>query len=155
LSLTVPKAVVPNEASFIVSTSATEGLLGQPAAKLNAIALEDPKKKSLKKVKPSTVQYMTTQDVVTIATENVLGFLEGTDKKDEIVVITAHYDHIGKLESGKDRINNGADDDGSGTVTVMELAKIFAEAKREGNGPRRSILFMTVSGEEKGLLGSD
>lgn len=91
----------------------------------------------------------------TIETENVLGYLEGTDKKDELVVITAHYDHVGKLpgDSG-DLINNGADDDASGTAAVMELARIFSQAKQEGHGPRRSILFMTVAGEEKGLLGS-
>lgn len=86
-------------------------------------------------------------------TENVLGFLEGTDKKDEVIVITAHYDHIGVSDKGE--INNGADDDGSGTSTVLELAEAFAEAARRGYRPRRSILFMTVSGEEIGLLGSE
>ncbi len=88
----------------------------------------------------------------TISTENVLGFLEGSDKKDEVIVITAHLDHIGVNTDGQ--INNGADDDGSGTVTILELAQAFAKAKRQGQGPRRSILFMTVTGEEKGLLGS-
>lgn len=83
--------------------------------------------------------------------ENVLGFLEGSDLKDEIVIITAHYDHIG-YDNGE--ICNGADDDGSGTVSLLEISEAFAIAKREGKGPRRSILFMTVSGEEKGLLGS-
>lgn len=86
-----------------------------------------------------------------IEAENVLGYLEGSDLKDELIVVTAHYDHLGI--DGK-IVFNGADDDGSGTVAVIELAKAFAKAKREGHGPRRSILFMTVSGEEKGLLGS-
>lgn len=85
-------------------------------------------------------------------TENVLGLVEGGDKKDEIIIITAHYDHVGK--SG-DQIYNGADDDASGTAAVMELAQAFAMAKKDGNGPRRSLLFMTVTGEEKGLLGSE
>ena len=85
--------------------------------------------------------------------ENVLGYVEGTDKKDELVVVTAHYDHIGSdAEHG---VYNGADDDGSGTVAVMEMAEAFAKAKAEGHGPRRSMLFMPVSGEEKGLLGSE
>lgn len=84
--------------------------------------------------------------------ENVLGYLEGTDRKDEVVVVTAHYDHIGK-EGGE--VYNGADDDGSGTVAVLEMAEAFARAKAEGHGPRRSMLFMPVSGEEKGLLGSE
>lgn len=83
---------------------------------------------------------------------NVLGLLEGTDLKEEYVVITAHYDHLGERNGV---IWYGADDDGSGTVGVLELAKAFAKAKAAGKGPRRSILFMTVSGEEKGLWGSD
>ena len=83
--------------------------------------------------------------------ENVLGYLEGSDLKDELLVITAHYDHIG-VHDGE--IHNGADDDGSGTVAILELAEAFAKAKKEGNGPRRSILFMPVAGEEMGLLGS-
>lgn len=85
--------------------------------------------------------------------ENVLAYLEGTDKKDEVIVITAHYDHIGINRKGE--INNGADDDASGTSAVMEIAEAFALAAREGYRPRRSLLFMLVSGEEKGLLGSD
>ncbi len=82
---------------------------------------------------------------------NVVGFLEGTDKKDEYVVLTAHYDHMGIIGES---IYYGADDDGSGTVSIIELAEAFAKAKKEGKGPRRSIVFMTVSGEEKGLWGS-
>lgn len=82
---------------------------------------------------------------------NVLGVLEGTDLKEEYVVLTAHYDHIGKRDTV---IYYGADDDGSGTTGILELAQAFAEAKKAGKGPRRSILFMTVSGEEKGLWGS-
>jgi len=84
---------------------------------------------------------------------NVLGLIEGTDKKDEYVVITSHYDHVGKRSDGT--IYYGADDDGSGTVGILELAEAFAKAKAAGKGPRRSILFMTVSGEEKGLWGSE
>lgn len=87
-----------------------------------------------------------------VSTENVLGFIEGTDKKDEIVVISAHLDHIGVNADGQ--INNGADDDGSGTVALIELAQAFSRAKKGGFGPRRSILFLNVTGEEKGLLGS-
>lgn len=87
-----------------------------------------------------------------ISSENVLGFLEGTTNKDELIVITAHYDHLG-VEAGL--VFNGADDDGSGTVAVMELAQAFAKAKEQGFAPKRSILFMTVAGEEKGLLGSE
>lgn len=86
-----------------------------------------------------------------IESENVLGYIKGSDKAEEVVVITAHYDHIGKRG---DKIYNGADDDGTGTVALLEIAEAFAQAKKEGKGPRRSILVMPVSGEEKGLLGS-
>jgi len=86
--------------------------------------------------------------------KNLLGYIEGNDPKlkDELLIITAHYDHLGV--SG-DKIYNGADDDGSGTVALLEMAEAFVKAKAEGNGPRRSILIMHVTAEEKGLLGSE
>ncbi len=90
-------------------------------------------------------------EVEKVGSENVLAYVEGSDLKDQLVVVTAHYDHLG-MEG--DKVFNGADDDGSGTVAVIELAKTFEKAKKEGHGPRRSMLFMTVAGEEKGLLGS-
>ncbi|MEO8771221.1 MAG: M28 family peptidase [Ferruginibacter sp.] len=86
-----------------------------------------------------------------IYASNVLGMIEGTDKKDEYVFLSAHYDHLGKHDG---KIYYGADDDGSGTVGVIEMATAFAKAKAEGKGPRRTLIFMTVSGEEKGLWGS-
>ncbi len=84
--------------------------------------------------------------------ENVLAFIEGSEKPEEIVVLTAHYDHVGVDEEGN--IYNGADDDGSGTVALMEIAEAMQKAKNEGNGPKRSILILHVTAEEKGLLGS-
>lgn len=108
--------------------------------------------RGISRVKKGSVTYFTETKIKLVETENVLGFLEGSDKKDEYVVLTAHYDHIGR---NGDKINNGADDDGSGTSAVMEIAQAFVEAKKAGNGPRRSILFMCVTGEEKGLLGSE
>ncbi len=94
---------------------------------------------------------------------NTIGILEGTDPrlKNEYVVFSAHMDHVGVAgpngtggctAKGADSICNGADDDGSGTVSVMELAEAFT---RKGVRPKRSIIFMTVSGEEKGLWGSE
>ena len=84
-----------------------------------------------------------TEDVFS---ENVAGFVEGSDLKDEIVVVSAHYDHIGIIDG---EVYNGADDDGSGTVAVMEIAQAMQLAKEAGNGPRRSILFLHFAGEEK------
>ena len=83
--------------------------------------------------------------------ENVLGYIEGADLKEELIIITAHYDHLGKHDS---LVFNGADDDGSGTAATLEIAEAFMLAKKAGKGPRRSVLIMPVSGEEKGLLGS-
>ncbi|RAK64067.1 M28 family peptidase [Hymenobacter edaphi] len=101
-------------------------------------------------LRPFTV--LLPQTRLELASENVLGLLEGSDKKDEVVVISAHYDHVGIQH---DTIYNGADDDGSGTSAVLELAQAFVKAKAEGHGPRRSILFLLNAGEERGLLGSD
>ena len=86
-----------------------------------------------------------------INASNVIGIVEGSDKKDEYVFITGHYDHLG-IRDGK--IYYGADDDGSGTCAVLAMAEAFAKAKAAGKGPRRTMVFMTVSGEEKGLWGS-
>ena len=83
--------------------------------------------------------------------ENIWAFVKGSEKPDEIVVVSAHYDHIG-MKDGE--IYNGADDDGSGTVAILEIAKAFQKAKKEGHGPKRSILFLHVTGEEHGLHGS-
>ncbi|MFN3403794.1 MAG: M28 family peptidase [Cytophagaceae bacterium] len=88
----------------------------------------------------------------TINTENVLAVIPGTDKKDEVIVLTAHYDHLG-IEDGK--IFYGADDDGSGTAALIEIAEAFAMARKQGFAPRRTILIMPVTAEEKGLMGSE
>ncbi len=94
---------------------------------------------------------------VPLVTENVIAAVEGVDPalKHEFIVLTSHYDHVGidpTLDG--DQIFNGADDDGSGTVSLLEIAQAFQKAREDGYGPRRSILFLNVSAEEKGLLGS-
>lgn len=83
--------------------------------------------------------------------ENIWAFIEGSEKPEEIIVVSAHYDHVG-IKNGE--VYNGADDDGSGTVALLEIAKAFQKAKKEGNGPKRSILILHVTGEEHGLHGS-
>ncbi|MFT3932023.1 MAG: M28 family peptidase [Chitinophagaceae bacterium] len=102
-----------------------------------------------KKIK---LTYNYEEQKVTNQASNVAGYIEGTDKKDEYVILTAHYDHLG---SRNGVIYYGADDDGSGTCAVLEMAEAFAKAKAAGNGPRRTVILMTVSGEEKGLWGSE
>ena len=90
---------------------------------------------------------------------DVLGFLPGNDPKlkNEVVVISAHYDHIGLVRdpAAVDKVNNGADDDGSGTTGILEIARAFTQAQKDGHGQKRSILFLSNVGEEKGLLGSE
>ncbi|MGC1632995.1 MAG: M28 family metallopeptidase [Gelidibacter sp.] len=92
-----------------------------------------------------------TSNSVDVNSENVVAFIKGSEKPDEIVVLSAHLDHEG-IKDGE--IYNGADDDGSGTVALLEIAEAFKAAQDAGHGPKRSILFLHVTGEEKGLLGS-
>ena len=83
--------------------------------------------------------------------ENVVAFIKGSEKPDEVIVLSAHYEHVG-VENGE--VFNGADDDGSGTVSMLEMAEAFQQAVKNGQGPKRSILFLHVTGEEIGLYGS-
>ncbi len=109
--------------------------------------------KLLKKiVYVSEIKIAATKTTENLESSNVIGILPGTDKKEEYLMLTGHYDHLGTR--GND-IYYGADDDGSGTVGVMQMAEAFTAAAKKGKGPRRNIVFMTVSGEEKGLWGSD
>lgn len=151
------KQVVP---AINIGTAVANQILALANTNVDAI-----KKQITETVKPATVNIKVPVSFVAqtvtkeLRAENVLGFLEGSDPllKKEVLVITGHYDHIGLVKdpNAKDKVNNGADDDGSGTTGVLLLAEAFAKAKAEGKGPKRSILFMTVCGEEKGLLGSE
>jgi hypothetical protein len=135
---------------IVVRSAALKGIVKKPFAYLLGKGTET----KLKKSKAVSVITATLNDEgTTLTSSNVLGYIPGSDPilSKEVVVITAHYDHIG-IQDGI--VYNGADDDGTGTVALLEIAEAFATAKKEGNAPRRSILIMTVSGEEKGLLGS-
>jgi hypothetical protein len=137
------KVVRPN--TFYISEKIAKAIMGDDyAATANGNAQQKTYTANIK------VQFdkMTAQ----LQSSDVLGYLEGSDLKDQLVVISAHYDHLGKRDTV---IYYGADDDGSGTVSILELAEAFAKAKTAGKGPRRSILFLANSGEEKGLWGSE
>ena len=84
-----------------------------------------------------------------ITSANIIGVLEGNSKKDEYVIISAHYDHLGTKKSGEDKIYNGANDDASGVTGVLALAEYF---KKVGN--ERTLVFVAFTAEEMGLLGS-
>ncbi len=136
-----------------ISTNIAKEIIGSKSKKYSKIrkCIEKKGKSKALSLKAKT-EIILDKSLKTLDGRNVLGLIEGTDKKDEIVVVSAHYDHLGKKG---DEIFNGADDNGSGTSTLLELAQSFSLAKANGNGPRRSILFMWVTGEEKGLLGSE
>lgn len=104
---------------------------------------------------PDVLDVTLTSETRVVQSENVVGLLEGSDPKlkDEVVVLSAHLDHIGvgPPDARGDTINNGALDNAAGVATTLEVARAFQES---GRRPRRSILFLTVTGEEKGLLGA-
>ncbi|GAA4502877.1 hypothetical protein GCM10023172_26830 [Hymenobacter ginsengisoli] len=140
--------------SFFLSPALGLKVLGTNAATLQqyATATAAAKQPVASKLKPVKFSISAPQQRSAVTTENVLGFLPGTDLKDEILVVSAHYDHLGIIGG---QVYNGADDDGSGTVGMLSIAQAFAKAARSGHGPRRSILFLANTGEEKGLLGSE
>lgn len=136
--------------TFSVSPATAAKIVGQPGIDLLASVKEGSFTRGVYKTE-TELQFSKTSRTTQVS--NVLGMIEGTDKKDEYVFITAHYDHVGKRNDTT--IYYGADDDGSGTTGVIEIAEAFTKARANGKGPRRTIVFMLVSGEEKGLLGSN
>lgn len=149
VSLDVPKF---QKGFFVVDEKLASKWYRCSPKKLLDAALASPQK--LEAWPHKTIACQGGSKVIDIKSENVAGFLEGTDKKDEVIVISAHLDHIG-IDSGTgDVINNGADDDGSGIVSMLQIAHAFSAAKKEGHSPRRSLLFLAMTGEEEGLLGS-
>jgi hypothetical protein len=102
--------------------------------------------------KPGDIHLYFSKQRETIMASNVVGFIEGSEKPNEYLLLTAHYDHLG-MRNGE--IYNGADDDGSGSTAVIQMAEAFMAAVKAGHRPKRSVVFMTVSGEEKGLWGSE
>lgn len=154
LSLKPGQENVGTVGTFMISTEMAAALLGKKPEQITK-AIEQIRTKGTSTVGKlaGTVAVKAERKDENVQTENVMGYVEGSDKKNEVVVVSGHYDHIGISPDGQ--VNNGANDDGSGTVSVLELAQAFAQAKADGNGPRRSMLFLTVVGEEKGLLGSE
>ncbi len=143
----------PNMTVVYISTKMAAELLSLSNKKFNSmVAKMNENGKPQTKSTTNTITYNFTKNRQNIETENVLGFIEGTKFPEEILVISAHYDHLGIIDG---KVYNGADDDGTGTSAILEISEAFAKAKKDGKGPKRSILFLAVSGEEKGLLGSD
>ena len=143
---------VPN---IFINSSLANNLLGKYKNKVIRQRDKINQKGKSKPVKfESKLTWTQNKRVNSLQGENILGYIEGSDpqKKEELIVVSAHYDHLGMRG---DAIYYGADDNGSGTSTLLEVCQAFALAKKSGKGPKRSILFLLVSGEEKGLLGSE
>jgi hypothetical protein len=142
-----------NTYNFLFTTSfQADRILGEPG-KLNALLKRITKKKQPDsfKIKGRKATVKIKNKTEKILTNNVIGIVEGSDNelKNECVVLMAHYDHLGIDESGN--IYNGADDNGSGTVTLLEVAEAFNSLEKK---PKRSVVFLWVTAEEVGMLGS-
>ncbi len=145
---------------YVISTKLADRLLAPAGRTINEVQsqIDESLNPVVFEVPDLTLESRITLRDTPLQAENVVAFIEGSDPdlRDEVVLITSHYDHIG-LNANRtgDYINNGADDDGSGTVATVEIAEAFMRAKADGLGPRRSLLFANFSGEENGLLGSE
>ncbi len=85
------------------------------------------------------------------ASQNVIAYVKGDEFPEEVIIISAHSDHEGNSDT---EIYNGADDNGSGTAAIMEIAQAFQKASTDGYRPKRSVVFLHLTGEEIGLYGS-
>lgn len=140
LSLPPKKDAEPNMYQFIISEKMGKALVANinKSSKASKVAAKfEMTFKASSESKPS---------------ENVAAIIKGSEKPDEYIIISSHLDHVGVNADGE--VFNGADDDGSGTVSILEIAEAFKTAADNGHGPKRSIIFLNVTGEEKGLLGS-
>ena len=157
VTLEPPKNDTDVSADFsfmVINPEMAKKMIGKKVKKVKKFRGKNTRGKSTKGFSISTsVQGHMIRRELSKLTANVIGVLPGShpQKKDEHIVITAHFDHLGKRGSD---IFNGADDNASGTSTVVELAEAFSTAAAFDRRPDRSIIFLLVSGEEKGLLGS-
>ena len=148
--------VKENDVAETLKYLASDDLEGRETGKAGMVKAADYLEQFFKdnNIKPYFKSYRDTLSTFKETAFNIVGFIEGNDPflKNEFIILSAHYDHIGIDEKGVngDFINNGANDDASGTTAVAEMAKYFSIAKNN----KRSILFVFFTGEEKGLLGS-
>ena len=157
MSLEESRSERPFTPIFMISSELADKILaptGRTVAEIKQ-GIDASLKPDVFEVPGATLNCTVEQEKASTTSENVLAFIEGSDLKDEVVVISSHYDHVGMDPHAEgDGISNGADDDGSGTVTTLEIAEAFIQAKKDGYGPRRSLLFLNVTAEEIGLMGS-
>lgn len=145
-----PNKAVNHQAAVVNITTAVADQLVKASGK----TFDELKSAATQSIK-TDIKLESHTDNTEVKAVDVLGYMPGTDLKSQVLVFSAHYDHLGLNAKGPDKVFNGADDDGSGTTGILEIARAFAKAKKDGHGPRRSILFLANVGEEKGLLGSE
>ena len=139
----------------LITPELAQRILGASTDKVIGVRKKMNKKGTPQRIKCAVnVQLNAVHDAQFTMGLNVLGYIEGTDPalRQEVVVVSAHYDHLGMRGSD---IFFGADDNASGSSAVLEIAQAMAMARASGEGPRRSVLCLWVTGEEKGLLGSE
>ncbi len=150
-----PTAMLSNQIPVVfVPVMQQERLLGKKYKKVEKLKAKiDKNGAPYHATIPTDLHWKGVHDIQTTKSANVMAYIEGTDPmmKNELVVVSAHYDHLGVR--GKD-IYFGADDNASGTSAVLEIAQAMSMAKAKGEGPKRSVLCILMTGEEKGLLGS-
>ena len=135
-----------------ISTNVAKAIIGQHEKQILKARSKIAKGKPANTALPNDFIINMSKKVTVLSDNNVVGYVKGKKYPEEFIVISAHYDHLGKKG---EEIFNGADDDASGSCTVMELARVFQQATYEGNRPERSVVFLWFTGEEKGLLGSN
>jgi Zn-dependent M28 family amino/carboxypeptidase len=148
---TINESSVKEELEFLTSNDLMGRNTGSEGIEKAAVYIENILKKN--NIKPYYSTYRDSFEVKGTTGYNIIGMVEGTDPllKKEFLIISAHYDHIGLISPiAKDSIANGANDNAAGSVAVLELAKHFGSATRN----KRSMLFVFLSAEEMGLVGS-
>ena len=147
-----PEEALDSERNIVIFASDLANLFGINTDKFLSALDEMKSVKDMTGLFSTTVRMKTAYETYsTLEAKNVLGYIEGTDKKDEWIILTAHYDHLGTYRG---KIYNGADDNASGVAALLELAKAFPLASQEGHRPRRTLLFMSTDAEEIGANGS-
>ncbi|GAB4417817.1 MAG: hypothetical protein OHK0039_28640 [Bacteroidia bacterium] len=143
---------VSNMPVFMVPAEVAAACLGKSLRQYQTLVQQHASGTPRDKGTPARVSLFIDRKLDQTPTANLVGWIAGWEHPEEVVVITAHYDHIGVRRG---RIHPGADDNASGVAALLEVAQAFAQARDAGHPPRRSLLFMAVAAEEKGLLGSE
>jgi Zn-dependent M28 family amino/carboxypeptidase len=147
-----PEEALRSERSIVIFASDLAKLFGVSTRKFQAIQDKMKNGQDISGTYETKVHMKTSYETYdTLDAKNVIGYIEGTDKKEEVIILTAHYDHLGTYRG---QVYNGADDNATGVAALLEIAEAFSIAGENGHQPRRSILFLCPDAEEIGANGS-